>query len=237
MSVEPMSRVVRDDHALYTWSAVLALVVVFAGFSRTFFLKRVFGSPELPLLPIVHGIVMTLWFGLFLVQARLVASGRAAVHRRLGVLGSMLAVAVVIVGVSLGISAAKLGHTPGPPPLIFLGVPLFDMLVFTILISAAIHYRTQIATHRRLMLVASLSMLTAAIARIPIAFIHNGGLLMYFGLTDLIIVLCVVYDSARHRRLHPAFGWGAGLVLLSLPLRMWVMGTPAWMRFATWAVS
>lgn len=237
MSVESRPRVVRDDHGLYTWSAVLALIVVFAGFSRTFYLKPVFASPPLPWLPILHGCVMTLWFGLFLVQARLVASGRAAVHRRLGVLGSLLAVAVVIVGVSLGISAARLGHTPGPPPLIFLGVPLFDMLVFAILFAAAIHYRTQIATHRRLMLVASLSMLTAAIARIPIAFIHDGGLLMYFGLTDLIIVACVVYDSARHRRLHPAFGWATALVLLSLPLRMWVMGTPAWMRFATWVVS
>jgi hypothetical protein len=237
MSVEPKSRDPQDDHALYTGAAVLALGVVFAGFSRTFFLKRVFGTPELPWLPIVHGIVMTLWFSLFLVQARLVATGRSAVHRRLGVLGAFLALAVVIVGVSLGISAARLGHSPGPPPLIFLGVPLFDMLVFALLFSAAIHYRKQVGTHRRLMLVANLAMLTAAIARIPITFIHDGGLLMYFGLTDLLIVLCVAYDSVRHRRLHPAFGWATALVLASLPLRLWVMGTPTWMKFATWVVK
>ncbi len=88
-----------------------------------------------------------------------------------------------------------------------------------------------------MMLLANMSILTAAIARIPVAFIHDGGLLMYFGLTDLLIVLCVAYDSIRHRRLHPAFAWGAGLILASLPLRMWVMGTPAWMRFATWLVK
>lgn len=237
MSIESRPREVRDDHALYTWSAVLALVVVFAGFSRTFYLKQAFGSPSLPWLPIVHGCVMTLWFSLFLVQARLVATRRSAIHRRLGIFGSLLAVAVVIFGVSLGVSAARQGHTPGPPPLVFLGVPLFDMLVFVLLVSAAIHYWARIATHRRLMLVANLAMLTAAIARIPLAFIHDGGLIMYFGLTNLLIVLCVAYDSARHRRLHPAFGWSAALILLSLPLRLWVMGTPTWMRFATWVVS
>lgn len=222
------------DHSLYTWASLAALVVVFAGFSRTFFLKSIYQTPELTALPILHGVVMTLWFVLFLVQVRLVATGRTALHRRLGILGGLLAVVVVVVGVSLGISAAKLGHSPGPPPLIFLGVPLFDMLVFVILAATGLHFRTQAETHKRLMLLASMAMLTAAIARIPIAFIHEGGLLMYFGLTNLLILLCVAYDSIRHRRLHPAFAWGAALVLASVPLRMWAMGTPTWMRFATW---
>ncbi len=139
MSVDPRYRHVGGDRAIYTWAAVVALLVVFAGFSRSFFLKGAFGSPELNALRLAHGIVMTLWFGLFLVQARLVASGRTALHRRLGVLGGLLAVGVVIVGVSLGIQAARQGHSPGPPPLIFLGIPLFDMLVFTILVATGLH--------------------------------------------------------------------------------------------------
>lgn len=237
MRVDPMSHRGGGDRSLYTWAAVVALLVVFAGFSRTFFLKGAFGTPELTAFQLIHGLVMTLWFSLFLVQARLVVSGRTDLHRRLGAFGALLAVAVVIVGVSLGISAAKHGRSPGPPPLIFLGVPLFDMLVFAILVSTGLRFRTRIETHKRLMLLASMSMLTAAIARIPLAFIQHGGLLVFFGLTDLLILLCVAYDSARHRRLHPAFAWGGALVLASVPLRLWVMGTPAWKRFATWLVS
>lgn len=237
MSFDPRSRRAGGDRSLYTWAAVVALLVVFAGFSRTFFLKGVFGTPALTGHMIVHGIVMTLWFSLFLVQVRLVALGRTDLHRRLGIFGGLLAVGVVIVGVTLGISGARLGHSPGPPPLIFLGVPLFDMLVFTILVSTGLYFRKRPETHKRLMLLANMGILTAAIARIPVDFIHNGGLMMYFGLTNLLIVLCVAYDSIRNRRLHPAFGWGAVLVLASLPLRLWVMGTPAWMRFATWVVK
>ncbi len=237
MSVDPRSRRAGGDHALYTWAAVVALLVVFAGFSRTFFLKGAFGTPELTALVLVHGIVMTLWFSLFLVQARLVAMGRTDLHRRLGILGGLLAVAVVIVGVTVAISAARLGHSPGPPPLVFLGIPLFDMLIFASLVSTALYFRSKPETHKRLMLLANLSILTAAIARIPVAFIHDGGLLMYFGLKLLLIILFVVYDSIRHRRLHPAFGWGAAFVIVSLPLRLWVIGTPAWLRFATWVVK
>lgn len=172
ISVGPRPLRVGGDRALYTWAAVVALLVVFAGFSRTFFLKGAFGAPELTALLLVHGIVMTLWFSLFLVQARLVASGRTDLHRRLGILGGLLAVGVVIVGVTVGISAARQGHSPGPPPLVFLGVPLFDMLVFASLVSTALYFRSKPETHKRLMLLANLSILTAAIARIPVAFIH-----------------------------------------------------------------
>ena len=236
MSVDPRSHRVGGDHALYTWAAVVALLVVFAGFSRTFFLKGLFVAPELTALMIAHGIVMTLWFGLFLVQARLVASGRTDLHRRLGIFGGLLALGVVFVGVSLAVSGARLGHSPGPPPLVFLGIPLFDMLVFATLVSTALHFRKRPEFHKRLMLLANLSILTAAIARIPVAFIHDGGLMMYFGLKLLLIICFVAYDSFRHRRLHTAFGWGGAFVLVSLPLRLWVIGTPAWMRFATWVV-
>src|SRR5262245_11795103 len=50
---------------LYTWAALAAVVVVFAGFSRTYYLKSVFGTPALTTLVHLHGVVMTLWFTLF----------------------------------------------------------------------------------------------------------------------------------------------------------------------------
>jgi hypothetical protein len=31
----------------------------------------------------------------------------------------------------------------------------------------------------------------------------------------LSVLVCVAIDTLRHRRLHPAFGWGGGLVLIS----------------------
>ena len=54
----------------------------------------------------------------------------------MGVFGALLAALVVVMGVTTAITAARLGHTPGPPPLVFLTIPLGDMLVFPALFAA-----------------------------------------------------------------------------------------------------
>ena len=58
----------------YTWVALGTALIVFAGFARSYYLKGVFGTPALPLLLHIHGLVMTAWFVLCFVQARLVAT-------------------------------------------------------------------------------------------------------------------------------------------------------------------
>jgi hypothetical protein len=222
------------DRRFHTVVAVTAAVIVFAGFAQTYYLKLWFGTPELPALRHAHGLVMTSWFALFILQARLIAIRRVDLHRRVGVAGAVLAALVVVLGVATAIAGARRGASPGPPPLVFLVVPLVDMLVFAALVSAGLWLRRRPDVHRRLMLLSSLSMLAAAFGRIPLDIVRNSGPLMYFGLTDLLILICVAWDTKVHRRLHPAFAWGALLVLASHPLRLLLSGTSAWMRFATW---
>ena len=217
--------------------AITMIVIVFAGFAYTYYLKELFGAPALPGLLHLHGLVMTLWFALFLLQVSLIAAGRVDLHRRVGVVGALLAALVVVVGVITAITAARLGHTPGPPPLVFLTIPLGDMLVFPALIGAGLFFRHRSDFHKRLMLLSSLSLLTAAIARIPVSFISAGGLPLFFGLTDLCIVTCVAYDTVKNHRLHPAFGWGVLVIVASQALRVMLAGTSAWVQFAAWLVG
>lgn len=225
------------DRSFHTLVAASAAAIVFAGFAQTYYMKLWFGTPELPALRHVHGLVMTAWFALYIVQARLIAVKRVALHRRVGIAGALLAALVVGLGLWVAIDAARRGATPGPPPLVFFVVPFVDMVVFSALVGTGLWFRNRPDIHRRLMLLSSLSLLAAAFARIPIAVIRNGGPLAYFGLTDLLILLCVAWDTRVNRRLHPAFGWGALLVVASHPLRLLLSGTEAWMRFATWLVG
>lgn len=227
------------DRRLYIWVAVFLPLIVLAGFARTYYLKGLFGTPALPgLLVHFHGIVMTSWVVLFVVQVSLVASRRTRIHQRLGVGGGILAALVVLVGVITAIAAAARGAAPpGVPALQFLVVPLGDMLVFAILIGTALYFRRRLETHKRLMLLAAVNLLTPAIARIPLSFIETGGPLVFFGLTDLCVLACVAFDTYKNRRLHPVFLWGTLLIIASQPLRIILAGTDAWMRFATWLVS
>jgi hypothetical protein len=216
--------------------AVMAAAIVFAGFSRTFYLKSYFAAPAIPLLVVLHGIAFTSWLVLFLTQTTLIASKRTDLHRRLGVAGGVLAALMLGLGVATAIHAARRGFSPpgGPPPLVFLVIPMFDILVFSALVAAGLYYRRKSETHKRLMLLAMIAILPPAIARLPFGFILATGPLAFFGLADLVLLSCIAYDTAVRRKLHPAYLWGGLLVVVSQPLRLLVGGTSAWLAFAQW---
>ena len=239
MSADPLPVRRTVDRPLYTWAAVLAALVVFAGFARTFYLQGVFHGRALSLLLTVHGTLMTLWFTLFIVQVRLVAAGRTGVHRRLGAFGAVLLGLILVVGTLTAVDAARRGVTPTPevPPLSFMAIPFADLFVFAVLIGGALLNRRRPAVHKRLMLLGTLAILAPGIARIPVPFVQQGGLPVIFGLVLLGVILCIVVDTVRNRRLHPAFGWGGGFVVLSVPLRILLAGSSAWLKFAAWIVG
>jgi uncharacterized membrane protein YozB (DUF420 family) len=225
------------ERRLYGVAALVAAVIAFAGFAPTYYLKGVFGTPELRALVHVHGLVMTLWIVLFLTQAWLVAARRVDLHRRLGVAGAVLAALVVGVGVATAIEGARRGVSPGPPPLVFLLIPISVALAFGLFVGAAVLLRRRSDWHKRLMLLATLSILTPAIARLPFEFIHAGGIVLFFGLTDVLVLACLAWDTARNRRLHPAFGWGTLFLIASQPAQLVFAGSAAWMAIATRLVA
>jgi hypothetical protein len=226
----------HTEHRYYVAASLLAAVIVLIGFSRTYYLKELFQTP--PLLPIIHlhAALFTSWIALFITQAWLVSAHRTRVHMRLGIAGFLLACAMIVVGTTAAITVAKLGHVRpgGPPPLWFLVVPLFDMLVFSILIAAGFLLRRRPDYHKRVMLVATASLLTAAFGRIVLLTLGHTNVKFAVALTSLLVVIAAAVDAVRNRRLHPAFAWAGALVLLSGPARFTLASTDVWMSFARW---
>jgi len=212
----------------------MAAIVIFVGFARSYYLKEFFGAPSLPLLLHVHGLVMSCWMVLLMVQTTLVATHRTSVHRRLGVAGGVLAGAVVALGTAVAIYAARNAHAPtGIPPLAFLVIPFGDLFVFSTLVGAGFYFRRCPELHKRLMLVATIAILPPGIARWPVPWnVHTP--LIFFGVADLILIGCVIYDYVKTRRLNAAYLWGGLLLIASHPLRLMLAGTAAWMTFAHW---
>jgi hypothetical protein len=225
----------RRERFFYIAMAVVIVGVVFGGFARTYFLRPYFTTqPLMPLLHL-HGIVFTSWLVLYFTQTVLIAAKRTNVHRRLGIAGVVIAVLMILIGTTTAIIRAQQGMTPAPevPPLVFLVIPLTDMLIFAILIGAGFYFRRRPDVHKRLMLLATISILGAAIARLPFAFIQSGPL-AFFGVTDLFIAACFIYDLITRRRVHRATALGGLLIVASQPLRLVIGDTDAWMAFATW---
>jgi hypothetical protein len=237
MTSMPAPLVRRRHLRFYNGMSLLFAAIVFAGFYRTFYLSPWLNGPALSPLRIVHGVAFSAWILLFVAQTTLVAAGRTAIHRRLGVAGVVLASGMVALGTVLAIGNAREGHAPpGIPPLVFLIIPLFDMLVFPLLIAAAVWYRGRPETHKRLMLLATVSLLAAPVARIPTA-LAAAGPLFYFGVVDLLILTGVLYDFVTRRKVHPVYVWGGLAILASQVIRIALSGTSAWLAVATWLTS
>jgi hypothetical protein len=175
---------------------------------------------------------------LLLVQTTLIKRLRVDLHRAIGAFGIVLAIAMVVLGVWGALIAAlrPTGYVGiHVPPLQFLAIPLFAMALFSIFVSLAVAFRRNAQSHKRLMMLASVQLVTAAIARWPV--VANYGPPAFFGITDLFLVALVIWDFRTRGRLHPVTLWGGLLMLTAQPGQLMLSGTEIWLGFARWATS
>ena len=237
-TVAPSIAAGRYDRVFYSGIAITMALTVLAGFGPTYYfgafgerpMATLSGGP-ITLLVHAHGTLFTAWVLLFIVQTALVSQHKVAIHRRLGIAGGFLAAAMIIVGTLTALKTAARGASPAAPdPLSFLIIPLTDMLLFGTFVTAALRLRKNREAHKRLMLLAYVSIIVAAVARVP-------GLLplgppVFFGLGLSFMLAGVIYDFITRRRVHPVYIWGGAALVASVPLRLAVSSTAAWQAFA-----
>ena len=220
----------RSDRLFYTGMAIAIALVVVVGFARTYYVRPQYFDQGLPRYLHVHGAVFTAWIALLVVQTTLVATRRTPLHRAVGWAGAGLAALVAIVGVATAVvfGRANIEAGFGDEVRAFMTTPIFSMASFLILVAAAIVYRARPQMHKRLMLLATINLLDAPIARWPGA----PGPTTVFVLVDLFIVGGVVYDLVTRRRVDPVYVWGGAIVVAGQFLREVVGQTAAWNAFA-----
>src|SRR5512139_1986921 len=227
------------ERRFYTFMSLAIFAAVYAGFARTFFLRPWFPEAATLAAPepffYLHGAVFTTWFVLLVVQPNLVAAGRTDLHRMLGKFGAAVAASMVVVGIVGALIAARRdgGFMGVPiPPAQFLTIPLMDMVTFAILVGAALVKRRDVQAHKRLMIIGSIAVMDAAVARWPGIGATSNPVATFFLLTDLFLVPLVIWDFRTRGRLHPATLWGGLLVVASQPFRLWFMNTDTWFALA-----
>ncbi len=207
----------------YVGLAVLMTAFAVAGFWPTYWGPLFSGTLDLHWLLHVHGVVFTSWLVLLIVQTILVYRGRRDLHQTVGkVVGVGLGVLVITVGLSAifgSISPAVgqefedlQGFVSG-----VLAINLPGIFAFAVLFGAGVAYRKRPLIHKRLMIVATLALLSAATVRLAI----NGFGLSYGpstvigrGLPVLLAGLAMGYDRWTRDRVHPAYWIAVGVLLL-----------------------
>jgi uncharacterized membrane protein YozB (DUF420 family) len=237
--MKAISNEVNDANKRYLHSFIagLVLLLTFAGFAQSYYLKNLFGGGALSVLLHIHGLVMTLWILLFMLQVLLIATRKHALHRRVGVWGIGLGLLVMVIGVATAIDSARRAQAE-PGGLSFLATSLGGLLVFVALVTLGFIYRRQRDFHSRFMLLANLSIIAPAIARIPLDVIERGGLTFVFIIKDVCVLAFILYDElANARRLHPATAWASLLIIVSYPVTRMIGVSPVWIDIAKWLVN
>jgi hypothetical protein len=225
----------RPGRLFHTGMAVAFLLTALAGFGPTYFLKEFYGTTPLSPLLHLHGMVFTLWLVLLVVQSGLVAAHRVDLHKRLGIAGVVVAALMVPLGMMTAVETARRGlASAGLEPLVFMVFPVGAVIMFVGFVGAGLWQRRKPELHRRLILLGTVSILTPAIARLPVAG-HNPVVALVLSL--IFVLVAIFHDWKSRGRVHPLYVWGGLIILLSGPLRSAIGHTAAWQSLAGWLVG
>ncbi|MBR7618899.1 hypothetical protein JKL49_05810 [Phenylobacterium sp. 20VBR1] len=202
----------RDEGFFLRGAGAMALVIV-AGFSVQLAMGR--SSFSSPPLVHAHAIVFMGWVVIYLLQNVFAATGRTALHRRLGWLAAAWVVPMLVLGFAVTIAIVRRGGVPFFfKPLQFLVFDPVSLLTFAGLTVAAILMRGQSDWHRRLHFCAMSVLLGPGFGRLlPMPLIAPWA-------WEATLAVCMIFplvgmwsDKRRSGRVHPAWLWGLAAMI------------------------
>jgi hypothetical protein len=213
------------EHRFFMAALIGIFAVVVIGFAKTYYLKVAFGTPALPWLVHLHGALMTSWFLLFFTQACLISTHRAHWHRRLGVFGALLALAIVVIGPIVLMHATERAARAARRPVLHRDLRG----------RSGDPDRFRDPGRKRHLVAPAQRLAQAADAARHVQHPPAGHLAhSHQRIGQLRSVLCLRAGAGGRRRHAPsprAFGWGAPLLIASQTLSFFGATTHAWRDF------
>jgi len=245
----------RVNRWFYIGAALFMILLSLVGFLPSMIDPSRRNVPFTPLMA-AHGIAAGAWLLFFLAQAALIETRRVSIHRRLGIFGAVVAVALIVLAYIVTIQTGRLGYDLsgdlhralsrsgrpfGAAGLLF---PLAQLLNFGVLVGAGLWYRHRPDVHKRLMLLATVSLANQPILHLVgyltgrWSSLHGAGIIISVPITILLLFASAIHDRVSQGRVHPVSLWvpilltawqNAILVFVVLPSTLW-------REFAAWLV-
>jgi hypothetical protein len=226
----PRRSVARARSGFYTGIAVLMTVIVITGFWPSYYGPLLRGAASRPWVLHLHGAIFLGWMVLLVAQVALVARGRTAAHRKLGTFGIAYGFLVLVMGLVVSFASPLLHLKAGEWDLDqaagFLIIPLGDMAMFGGFFGTAMLYRRKPEIHKRLILLATVALLFAAIGRLSF-LLGQGPIALVVWLSPLLVG--IGYDGFVSRRLHPTYLIGLVILLIGFT-RIFFEHSDSWLK-------
>ena len=229
-----------NSSLIYLGLALSMFVTAFWGFAYTYFIPLFAGAyPDVSPTLHIHGWSFFLWYLLVPLQAMLIATGRRRLHMTLGSASLVLAAVMVFTGILVASVRIEHGLTAAEVNefvtfwAYFGQLIMYNLLLFILFYGAAIAKRKQPDIHKRMIVLATASVLPAAIFRIIVAlgdfyWLATPGWVMpaAFFLPGLFIIIGMVHDRVVKGYIHRAYLIGLPILLGLHGFGLVVAGTP-----------
>ncbi|MBC3875143.1 hypothetical protein [Undibacterium flavidum] len=189
----------------YLFMSLLIATIIGFAFGPNLAQTMVYPSLRPPLILYLHAAVSVAWVLLLCVQVSLVRGANLRLHRQLGQFGFALGISLPILGIATEIAMNQWhlsqGHSTNP---VFFSISLNDMLSFSIAFGLAMWWRSRPEYHKRLLLIATCCLTSAAFARLH--FIVPSWWFYFF--VDALIVLAMIRDHIVIHSVHRVYSIG-----------------------------
>jgi hypothetical protein len=229
----------RSERGFFLSMMGAIFVLVLWGFAPSFYLRSWMTPPPTHIDQpgwmgwafIAHGILFTLWLLLFAVQTVLIGSKQLPLHKSIGRSVYPLYFAIVAMGLFVGYLGARYGfHNVPFDSVTFSALPWLVILAFAALGWAGLNERHDPQRHKRLMLLATVAIADAGIARVSL---FQAYLPPWMSATVLLLIPLLVWDLATLHRVHRTSVWGGLLVAAALLLSVPIGMTRPWHAFVS----
>lgn len=245
----------RVDRWFYISSGLFAISLAVVGFGPSIIDQSRRNAALTPAVT-AHGMVAGAWLLLFVTQATLIATRRTEVHRRVGMIGPVLAAMLIALGYLMLVEGSRRGYElsgdltravtpPGSPPqnpddfTAGVLIPLSNFFAFGVLVAAGLLYRHRPAIHKRLMLLALFPLADEPIIHLVGHLAGRwptlqGAGLFVFPIQLSLMFASAIYDKVSSGRIHPVSLWVPILLLAWGTVIRAVLPSVTWHELAVW---
>ena len=232
--VTPLVSKKRADDIFFTTMSVIMLAIIVIGFAPSYFLRGAVFAHLPSVLVHLHGAVFSSWIILFVVQSSLISAKKIRLHRKLGVLGAIIAGLMVVLGIFTPLGtihrAAVLPSFFTPES--FLVGNIFGIIIFGLYVAFAIWKRNNRIVHKRMMLMANAMLMSPSLSRMPFMDAHP----YLIGMIPLgMIVALFVFDLFTQKRILAVTVIGGILFWAADPVSDWIIAQPFSHQLVIWA--
>jgi len=207
--------------------------------------KRYSGHADYPapLILQIHAAAFTAWMALLTSQIVLIRSGNPRLHMKFGLAGFALVPVMAVSAFFSEVYSQRFYFAHPPNSQAFFILPIFYVISFTALATAALASRRNPSAHKRLILLATTIIVGAAYARwwgqaLTRAFGDGlGGMLIntYAG-TNLLLLFALLYDGLTRTRLHPVYEIAVPAMIAGEIATTFIYHSPKWLSIARLAI-